>query len=52
MMGIAQAIPSEPPSLAHPTGRATRHRRGGVHPLGEPALTAARRHVLAEIRRQ
>jgi hypothetical protein len=34
--GSGEAIPLEPPSLAHPMGWATVAERGGGHPLGGP----------------
>src|SRR6516165_5870877 len=34
--GSGEAIPSEPPSLARPMGRAMVAERGGRHPLGGP----------------
>ena len=41
-LGLTEAIPSEPPSLARPDGRATMAEKGGGHPFGEPE----RAHVI------
>ena len=46
-LGLTEAIPSEPPSLAHPDRRATMAEKGGGHPFGEPE----RAHVAATLRR-
>jgi hypothetical protein len=35
-LGLTEAIPSEPPSLARPDRRATMAEKGGGHPFGEP----------------
>ena len=46
-LGLTEAIPSEPPSLARPDRRATVAEKGGGHPFGEPE----RAHVAATLRR-
>ena len=46
-LGLTEAIPSEPPSLARPDRRATVAEKGGGHPFGEPE----RAHVVATLRR-
>ena len=45
-LGLTEAIPSEPPSLARPDGRATVAEKGGGHPFGEPE----RAHVIPLLR--
>jgi hypothetical protein len=35
-LGLTEAIPPEPPSLARPDRRATMAEKGGGHPFGEP----------------
>src|ERR1700752_3662427 len=45
-LGLTEAIPSEPPSLARPDRRATVAEKGGGHPFGEPE----RAHVAATLR--
>src|SRR5229473_4102716 len=42
--GSCEAIPSEPPSLAHYGWRAMGAQRGGGHPLGGPERTFVTRH--------
>jgi hypothetical protein len=46
-LGLTEALPSEPPSLARPDRRATAAEKGGGHPFGEPE----RAHVAATLRR-
>jgi hypothetical protein len=46
-LGLTEAIPSEPPSLARPNRRATVAEKGGGHPFGEPE----RAHIAAPLRR-
>ena len=41
-LGLTEAMPSEPPSLARPDRRATMAEKGGGHPFGEPE----RAHVI------
>ena len=38
-LGLTEAIPSEPPSLARPDRRATVAEKSGGHPFGEPERT-------------
>jgi len=45
-LGLTEAIPSEPPSLARPDRRATVAEKGGGHPFGEPE----RAHVIPLLR--
>ena len=46
-LGLTEAIPSEPLSLARPDRRATVAEKGGGHPFGEPE----RAHIAATLRR-
>src|SRR6516162_7634242 len=46
-LGLTEAIPSEPPSLARLNRRATVTEKGGGHPFGEPE----RAHIAAPLRR-